>query len=240
MSAAAGEFGRWIAHFEDNKAVHERVDGMIAFDAQCHLPDSVRARWSLRCVGFQLGESGDGEQLLRKADDAGDREYRSAAESFVEEERQHAALLLRLLAYLDAGPMSRHWSDSVFVRLRRSLGLRTELMVLTVAEVIALVLRRPRRPLPGPRGACGGRANPGRRVCPRALPPAAAAGRLRQVPCCRAVRRGRIVVGDGRWRRRGGGCRPWSAVDGNRLPAYQILPPGTGRLHEGWPPMCCA
>src|SRR6201999_3062615 len=29
-------------------------------------------------------------------------------------------------------------SDSVFVRLRRLMGLRTELMVLTVAEVVAL------------------------------------------------------------------------------------------------------
>ena len=34
--------------------------------------------------------------------------------------------------------MSRHWSDAVFVRLRRLMGLRTELMVLTVAEVVAL------------------------------------------------------------------------------------------------------
>jgi hypothetical protein len=34
--------------------------------------------------------------------------------------------------------MRRHWSDAAFVRLRRALGLRTEIMVLTVAEVIAL------------------------------------------------------------------------------------------------------
>jgi hypothetical protein len=34
--------------------------------------------------------------------------------------------------------MSRHWSDAIFVRLRRLLGLRTELMVLSVAEVVAL------------------------------------------------------------------------------------------------------
>src|SRR6478672_4429129 len=34
--------------------------------------------------------------------------------------------------------MRRHWSDAVFVRLRRLMGLRTELMVLTVAEVVAL------------------------------------------------------------------------------------------------------
>jgi hypothetical protein len=57
---------------------------------------------------------------------------------FVAEEQQHAALLLRLLGYLDGQPMRTHWSDAVFVRLRRLMGLRTELMVLTVAEVVAL------------------------------------------------------------------------------------------------------
>jgi hypothetical protein len=34
--------------------------------------------------------------------------------------------------------MGRHWSDAAFVRLRRMMGLRTELMVLTVAEVVTL------------------------------------------------------------------------------------------------------
>jgi hypothetical protein len=34
--------------------------------------------------------------------------------------------------------LQTHWSDAVFVRLRRLMGLRTELMVLTVAEVVAL------------------------------------------------------------------------------------------------------
>jgi hypothetical protein len=41
-------------------------------------------------------------------------------------------------AYLDAGIIDGHWTDTVFVHVRRILGLRTELMVLTIAEVIAL------------------------------------------------------------------------------------------------------
>ncbi len=75
---------------------------------------------------------------MRKATLAGDYDYLIAAQLFVAEEQQHAALLLRLLGYLGGSPMRRHWSDSVFVRLRRLMGLRTELMVLTVAEVVAL------------------------------------------------------------------------------------------------------
>ena len=87
---------------------------------------------------FQLGESGDGAQLLRNAARTGDAEYVDAIRYFVAEEQQHAALLLRLLGYLGGIPMRRHWSDAIFVRLRRLMGLRTELVVLSVAEIVAL------------------------------------------------------------------------------------------------------
>jgi hypothetical protein len=132
------QFGGWIDHFEQNVAVHAQADAAIDFDAECRLSEEVRRPLIASVRRFQLGESGDGEQLLRKAALAGDNEYLGAAKLFVAEEQQHAALLLRLLGYLGAEPMTRHWSDAVFVRLRRLMGLRTELMVLTVAEVVAL------------------------------------------------------------------------------------------------------
>lgn len=134
----AGDFGRWIDHFEQNDAVHARADAAIEFDGSCEIPDSVRSPLIESVRRFQLGESGDGTQLLSKAAAAGDTEYYSAAKLFVAEEQQHAALLLRLLDYLGGQPMSTHWTDAVFVRLRRLIGLRTELMVLMVAEVVAL------------------------------------------------------------------------------------------------------
>jgi hypothetical protein len=132
------EFGPWIDHFEQNATVHAHVDAAIDFDGNRAVPEAVRRPLIASVRRFQLGESGDGQQLLRKAARAGDPEYLRAAELFVAEEQQHAALLLRLLGYLGGKPMRRHWSDAVFVRLRRLMGLRTELMVLTVAEVVAL------------------------------------------------------------------------------------------------------
>lgn len=132
------EFGRWIEHFEQNATVHARADAAIDFDAECRLSDAMRCALIASVRRFQLGESGDGAQLLRKAARAGDLEYLGAVKLFIAEEQQHAALLLRLLGFLGGEPMSRHWSDAVFVRLRRLMGLRTELMVLTVAEVVAL------------------------------------------------------------------------------------------------------
>ena len=133
-----GEFGPWVDHFEQNDAAHAKSDAAIDFDGNCTVPEAVRHPLIASVRRFQLGESGDGLQLLRKAAQAGDPEYLRAAELFVAEEQQHAALLLRLLGYLGGKPMRRHWSDAVFVRLRRLMGLRTELMVLTVAEVVAL------------------------------------------------------------------------------------------------------
>ncbi|MDX1882788.1 ferritin-like domain-containing protein [Mycolicibacterium sp. 120270] len=131
-------FGRWVEHFEHNEQAHAEADAAIAFDDRCEIPAEDRPPLIESIRRFQLGESGDGEQLLRKAARAGDPEYLRAAELFVAEEQQHAALLLRLLGYLGGRPMRSHWSDAVFVRLRRLMGLRTELLVLTVAEVVAL------------------------------------------------------------------------------------------------------
>jgi hypothetical protein len=87
---------------------------------------------------FQVGEDGDGAHLIGKADAAGDGDYAEAVRLFVAEEQNHARLLARLLAAGDMPTLAGHWSDSAFVRLRRLLDLRTELLVLMLAEVVAL------------------------------------------------------------------------------------------------------
>ncbi|MFG3365289.1 ferritin-like domain-containing protein [Streptomyces sp. NPDC090032] len=87
---------------------------------------------------FQIGESGDGANLIAKADGAGDAPYARAVRLFVAEEQNHARLLGLLLGAGGVPPLASHWSDTVFVRLRRLLGLRLELLVLMVAEVVAL------------------------------------------------------------------------------------------------------
>src|SRR5262245_50783962 len=105
QQADVGTFGLWVRHFEQNEQVHAEVDAAIPFDGRCAITDSVRPPLIESVRRFQLGESGDGEQLLRKAARAGDPEYLRAAELFVAEEQQHAALLMRLLDYLDGEPM---------------------------------------------------------------------------------------------------------------------------------------
>lgn len=87
---------------------------------------------------FQFGESGDGVSLIGKSARAGDPVYLDAVRLFVEEEQNHARLLAEVLRYADVPTIDHHWTDTVFVWLRRCMGLRLELMTLMLAEVVAL------------------------------------------------------------------------------------------------------
>ncbi|POX56312.1 hypothetical protein C3489_06225 [Streptomyces sp. Ru71] len=87
---------------------------------------------------FQVGEDGDGSSLTAKAEATGDPDYAAAVRLFVAEEQNHARLLARLLAAGGMTTLTGHWSDAVFIRLRRLTGLRMELLVLLIAEVVAL------------------------------------------------------------------------------------------------------
>ena len=86
---------------------------------------------------FQLGESGNGRHLMKGAQKTGDKNYVQAMELFIKEEQEHARWLGEILQRLDAPPLTRHWSNLAFTGLRRLLGLREELFVLLVAEMIA-------------------------------------------------------------------------------------------------------
>ncbi|MFC5754317.1 ferritin-like domain-containing protein [Actinomadura rugatobispora] len=126
------EFTGWLRGFEEE--VRARA---VAGD-----PEWGRGARLEPCVvrslqRFQVGEDGDGAFLIGKAERAGDAEYTAALRLFIAEEQNHARMLERLLAAAGAGTIGTHWSDAIFVWARRAMGLRLELMVLMVAEVIA-------------------------------------------------------------------------------------------------------
>ncbi|GAA2801569.1 ferritin-like domain-containing protein [Kitasatospora sp. CM 4170] len=130
---AASEFAEWVRHFETER--DRRAAGPDpSWESGARLAPAVQA--SIR--RFQLGEDGDGADLIAKADAAGDPHYAAAVRLFEDEEHNHARLLARLLEAGGATTLTGHWSDTVFGRLRRSAGLRAELLLLMVAEVVAL------------------------------------------------------------------------------------------------------
>ncbi|MFB7109716.1 ferritin-like domain-containing protein [Streptomyces sp. NPDC056291] len=126
-------FAKWTRQFEDERE-RRRAQGDPDWGRSATLHPAVWAS----IQRFQVGEDGDGANLVGKADEAGDAEYAQAVRLFVVEEQNHARLLARLLAAGGVPTLPGHWSDTVFVRLRRLMGLRMELLVLMIAEVVAL------------------------------------------------------------------------------------------------------
>jgi hypothetical protein len=131
-------FAAWVEHFENNRAVQVAMERDIDWEAPCELPESVRAAFVRSFQRFELGENGDGARLLAKAEQAGDAIYLDALRRLVAEEQRHSELFRRGLDHLGAPTLSTHWSDAAFTRLRRLLGLRTELALFLVAESVAM------------------------------------------------------------------------------------------------------
>jgi len=124
-------YEHWLRDFEtEAERRRQREDPPWARGARL---DPAIARSIQR---FQVGEAGDGANLIAKA--GGDDGYLAAVKLFVAEEQNHARMLEELLRAAGVPTIAHHWSDTVFVRLRRALGLRLELMVLLIAEVVAL------------------------------------------------------------------------------------------------------
>jgi hypothetical protein len=122
----------WLRYFERNRS--NRVT--LPPQADVAVEPDLRGPLVRSMQRFQLGEQGDGMHLRRGAIGAGDATYAAAIALFVQEEQEHARLLASLLAGLNAPLLRWHWSDVCFTLLRRLLGLRWEVLVLMVAELI--------------------------------------------------------------------------------------------------------
>ncbi|MBQ0979820.1 ferritin-like domain-containing protein [Micromonospora sp. M61] len=126
-------FETWVREFTEN-AERRREEPDPPWDE-----GSPLSRALIRSLQrFQAGEDGDGANLIRKSASAGDPSYLAAVRLFVAEEQNHARLLKQLLLSTGGDVIDGHWTDRVFVAIRRALGLRLELMTLMVAEVVAL------------------------------------------------------------------------------------------------------
>jgi hypothetical protein len=123
----------WVLYFSHNAA--HRLP--IPWEQGVQVEPALRAPLLRSLQRFQLGESGDGAHLKRVAAATGDRAYMVAVDLFVREEQEHAALMARVLAGLQAPLLDRHWSDGWFRLFCRMSGLHLELLVLLVAELIA-------------------------------------------------------------------------------------------------------
>jgi hypothetical protein len=128
---------RWRRRFEAVQGRHASVRTVDVADLG---PLGGRRRALGRSLAtFQLGESGSGEHLFAAAVGSDvSADHLAALRCFVAEEQEHARLLALVLDGLRVPCRDHHWTDGIFVRLRRAHTLRSEVLTLLVAEVIAL------------------------------------------------------------------------------------------------------
>ena len=131
--------GRQVRSWSDDFAAHADQHALVRLAAADGLTDDDKAVLGRSIAIFQLGESGTGEHLIAAARTVGvgDR-YVEALGLFIKEEQEHARLLSLVLEAIGQATRSRHWSDQLFVFIRRLKSLRTEVLTLLVAELIAL------------------------------------------------------------------------------------------------------
>jgi hypothetical protein len=123
----------WLNYFEHNRSHRLPIpwDRNIQIDPCLCLP-LIRSLQK-----FQVGESGEGKHLRKQAATIRDVPYQAAIDLFIKEEQEHARLMAEVLKKLDAPLLQRHWSDGCFILLRRLFGLKHELLVLLMPEIIA-------------------------------------------------------------------------------------------------------
>jgi hypothetical protein len=141
-SLASQNSSWWCEHFREN----EDRQLAIPWDAAEPLTEEVRRILIPSLQDFQLGESSEGKHGRARAVAyglrAGDSHYAEAIRLFFTEENRHASYLARYLKLHGAGTIGRSWTDFVFRRVRRLMGLETLLSVLLTAELIGEVYYR--------------------------------------------------------------------------------------------------
>jgi hypothetical protein len=142
VSVEAENSAWWCEHFRRNVGRQRS----IPWDAVAGLTDEQRQVLLPSLQDFQLGESSEGRhgqaRATAYADRIGDPFYAKAVRLFFAEENRHAAYLARYLGLHGVEPIGRSWTDFLFRRVRRLMGLELLLTVLLTAELIGEVYYR--------------------------------------------------------------------------------------------------
>src|SRR5438552_2710060 len=130
----------WLNYYQQNRTNRPEpkwnLPSPLAPDVQKALARSLSH--------FQLGETGGGTYLMDRAcrQVSDDPVYLDALQFFIVEEGEHARLLERLVIRFGGSTIHRHWTHGLFRLIRHALGLRFEIQVLLIAELVGTAYYR--------------------------------------------------------------------------------------------------
>ncbi len=135
------DVARWMAHFQSNQENRAEPD----WDAPLTLPDAVLGPLVQSLEQFQLGDGGGPAYLIAR-----DRERflsegkgtRKLVDLWFAEEREHTRLLGAAVARFGGRCIRGHWSFTAFCLTRKWFGVRFELTVLLLTEIVSTVYYR--------------------------------------------------------------------------------------------------
>jgi hypothetical protein len=128
----------WTDYFVNNRENLMPID----WDTSYKLTPQERKAILASLQQFQLGESSEGNHLIRLAkaymQHSGDTDYLPALKLFITEEQRHARDLAHFMQQQDLPCLQQHPVDRIFRFLRRAINLELAIVVLLSAEIIAV------------------------------------------------------------------------------------------------------
>jgi hypothetical protein len=135
----------WVRRFERNQENREEPD----WDAKVELKGPMLAKVLSSLEQFELGDGGGPASLIAynaRSFSSSSEEMQRVIDLWFSEEKEHSRLLGKAVQRLGGRKLKTHWSFEVFCWVRRVAGVRFELQVLTVTELVSTayyrVLRR--------------------------------------------------------------------------------------------------
>ena len=131
-------YDKWISHFRRNKENRPEP----AWDAAMNIPPAVLAPLLKSIEQFRLGDGGGPASLIafdREQFRSSTDEMRQIVDLWFAEEAEHARLLGCAVRRFHGRIITSHWSFTAFCLCRRVLGVRFELQVLTLTELVSTV-----------------------------------------------------------------------------------------------------
>jgi hypothetical protein len=129
---------RWLTHYRRNRQNRTEPD----WSTPITLPEEVVRPLVRSLEQFQLGDGGGPAYLIARNRErflAAGEGTRQLVDLWFAEEREHARLLGAAVARFGGRCIRDHWSFQIFCLVRKWLGVRFELTVLLLTEIVSTV-----------------------------------------------------------------------------------------------------